>query len=53
MACQRAVVLFQERNARLFREDVSPVTQLLLKIKQEAELWIAAGASSLGCLFGE
>lgn len=45
--------VWKERNARLFRRDSQGQHQLLLKIKDEADLWIAVGAKNLGCLFGK
>ncbi|OEL26842.1 hypothetical protein BAE44_0012140, partial [Dichanthelium oligosanthes] len=37
--------LWKERNAQLFRSTEATVQQLLTSLKQEMELWIAAGAT--------
>ncbi|CAN6316435.1 unnamed protein product [Urochloa humidicola] len=42
--------IWKERNSRLFRNCYHSAEELLVQIKQEAELWIAAGATRLGCL---
>ncbi|KAG2541988.1 hypothetical protein PVAP13_9NG670114 [Panicum virgatum] len=45
--------IWKERNARLFRGDSLDHQQLLRKIKTDADMWVAAGAKSLGSLLGE
>ncbi|CAL5009846.1 unnamed protein product [Urochloa decumbens] len=45
--------LWKERNARLFEHSASSTTMLVIRIQQEADLWIAAGARKLGDLFCE
>jgi hypothetical protein len=42
--------IWQERNARVFRNKLSPTFVLLDKIKNEARLWVLAGAKGLGNL---
>jgi hypothetical protein len=42
--------IWQERNARVFRNKLSPSFVLLDKIKNEARLWVLAGAKDLGNL---
>lgn len=42
--------IWKERNARLFRGKEEQVQQLLMVIKQEADLWIQAGARRLASL---
>ena len=42
--------IWNERNARVFRQKSAPPTVLLTNIKKEATLWVAAGASKLGYL---
>ncbi|KAE8781961.1 disease resistance protein rpm1 [Hordeum vulgare] len=41
-------VIWNERNARVFRNKFTPTTTLLNNIKIEARLWVAAGAKKLG-----
>lgn len=45
--------LWKERNARCFRNAMSPVTQVLAVIKHVATQWVQAGAGALGCLVCE
>ena len=45
--------IWKERNARLFRGDSLDHQQLLRKIKTDTDMWVAAGAKSLGSLLGE
>ncbi|RCV11521.1 hypothetical protein SETIT_2G192300v2 [Setaria italica] len=52
-SCLRSVQLWKERNARVFRDDDSTTQQVLMKIRQDADLWISAGAKELGRLRGE
>jgi hypothetical protein len=42
--------IWQERNATVFRNKLSPSFVLLDKIKNEARLWVLAGAKGLGNL---
>jgi hypothetical protein len=42
--------IWKERNACVFRETSSTVSELLAVIKAEAERWVLAGANGLGCL---
>jgi len=42
--------VWKGRNAQLFHGETSMINQVLLKICQEGELWIEAGATKLGCL---
>jgi hypothetical protein len=42
--------IWQEQNARVFRNKPSPTFVLLDKIKNEARLWVLAGAKGLGNL---
>jgi hypothetical protein len=42
--------IWQERNARVFCNKLSPTFVLLDKIKNEARLWVLAGAKGLGNL---
>jgi hypothetical protein len=42
--------IWQERNARVFHNKLSPSFVLLDKIKNEARLWVLAGAKDLGIL---
>ncbi|CAN6356762.1 unnamed protein product [Urochloa humidicola] len=43
--------LSKERNGRLFRNVVAQPLQLLQRIKQEGNEWVAAGEHNLGSLF--
>jgi hypothetical protein len=43
----------KERNARVFRQKISPTFIILDKIKCEARLWVIAGAKRLGDLMPE
>lgn len=45
--------LWKERNARLFRDTASPVSQVLSVIKHTTDLWIEAGACNLSCIIRE
>nr|TKW25275.1 hypothetical protein SEVIR_3G108000v2 [Setaria viridis] len=45
--------LWKERNAHLFHNSPSMVHQLLMSIREKAELWIQAGVHRLECLRGE
>ena len=40
--------IWNERNARVFRNKYAPPMALLAKIKTEARLWVLAGAKRLG-----
>ena len=42
--------LWKERNARLFERHERSFHELLEHTREEAQLWIEAGASRLGCL---
>nr|TKW36508.1 LOW QUALITY PROTEIN: hypothetical protein SEVIR_2G445000v2 [Setaria viridis] len=42
--------LWKERSARLFERQMSSVQERIQGIKQEAQLWVEAGACRLGCL---
>lgn len=42
--------IWNERNARVFRNKHTPPLVLLDKIKTEARLWVLAGAKRLGDL---
>jgi hypothetical protein len=44
---------WKERNTRLFRNEAATSAQLLVTIKQIADLWIEAGAHHLGELVRE
>jgi hypothetical protein len=43
-------VIWEERNARIFKHKLSPTFVILDKIKCEARLWAIAGAKRLGDL---
>ncbi|PVH63657.1 hypothetical protein PAHAL_2G078400 [Panicum hallii] len=45
--------IWKERNARLFNRQAAGASEIVQRIKDEVDLWIAAGARKLGCLFGE
>ncbi|CAL5027772.1 unnamed protein product [Urochloa decumbens] len=45
--------LWKERNARLFERSAAVVSVIIARIKQEVDLWVAAGARKLGSLFCE
>ena len=40
--------IWNERNARVFRNKFAPPTVVFNKIKAEARLWVVAGAKRLG-----
>jgi hypothetical protein len=42
--------IWKERNARCFRGAVTQIPAIKASIKQQAELWVQAGAKHLGCL---
>lgn len=42
--------IWNERNARVFRNKCVPLSTLLDNINKEASLWVAAGAKKLGAI---
>ena len=43
-------VLWKERNARTFKNEAKDARELCLEIRQEADLWLRAGYSTLSSL---
>lgn len=42
-----ALELWKERNSRIFRSLANTLTSIMVKIKEEAYMWIMAGAKNL------
>jgi hypothetical protein len=42
--------IWQERNAHIFQQKLSPTFAIVDKIKSDARLWVLAGAIKLGDL---